>query len=35
MQGLPPDGVAGPMTLMLLNRVGAVDEPRLDDRAAR
>ncbi len=29
VQGLAPDGVAGPMTLMLLNRAAAVDEPRL------
>ncbi|WP_374563027.1 ExeA family protein [Ideonella sp.] len=28
-QGLPPDGVAGPMTVMLLNRATGVDEPRL------
>ena len=28
-QGLPPDGVAGPMTLMRLARVAGVDEPRL------
>ena len=28
-QGLAPDGVVGPMTLMNLNRVAGVDEPRL------
>jgi general secretion pathway protein A len=28
-QGLTPDGVAGPLTLMQLNRAGGVDEPRL------
>jgi general secretion pathway protein A len=28
-EGLPPDGLAGPMTLMRLNRVAGVDEPRL------
>jgi general secretion pathway protein A len=28
-QGLKPDGLAGPMTLMQLNRAGAVDEPGL------
>ncbi len=28
-QGLPPDGLAGPMTLMLLGRAGGVGEPRL------
>jgi general secretion pathway protein A len=28
-QGLPPDGLAGPITLMQLNRAGGVDEPRL------
>jgi len=27
--GLPPDGVAGPLTLMLLNRSAGVDEPAL------
>ena len=31
-QGLPPDGRAGPMTLMRLNRATGVDEPRLPDR---
>ncbi|MBP9911577.1 MAG: peptidoglycan-binding protein, partial [Rubrivivax sp.] len=28
-QGLPPDGVTGPLTLMLLNRSAGVDEPSL------
>jgi general secretion pathway protein A len=28
-QGLPVDGVVGPLTVMRLNRVAAVDEPRL------
>jgi general secretion pathway protein A len=28
-RGLPPDGVAGPLTVMLLNRATGVDEPRL------
>lgn len=28
-QGLPPDGVPGPLTLMQLNRVAGVDEPHL------
>jgi general secretion pathway protein A len=28
-QGLKPDGLAGPVTLMLLNRASGVDEPRL------
>jgi general secretion pathway protein A len=28
-QGLNPDGVAGPLTLMQLNRLSGVDEPRL------
>jgi general secretion pathway protein A len=28
-QGLPPDGLAGPLTLMLLNRATGVEEPRL------
>jgi len=27
--GLPPDGLAGPMTLMRLNRAVGIDEPRL------
>jgi general secretion pathway protein A len=31
-QGLPPDGVAGPLTLMLLNRSAGVDEPTLTGR---
>ena len=35
VHGLPPDGVAGPMTLMLLNRVAAVEEPRLESANAR
>ncbi|MBL8332262.1 MAG: peptidoglycan-binding protein, partial [Rubrivivax sp.] len=30
-QGLPLDGVAGPLTLMLLNRASGVDEPRLQE----
>ncbi len=29
-QGLVPDGVAGPLTLMLLNRAASVAEPRLN-----
>ena len=29
-QGLPPDGLAGPMTLMRLNRSAGVDEPSLE-----
>jgi general secretion pathway protein A len=33
-QGLPPDGLAGPMTLMLLNRATGVDEPRLQPAVA-
>ena len=28
-QGLTPDGQAGPMTLMMLNRAAGVQEPRL------
>jgi general secretion pathway protein A len=28
-QGLAPDGLAGPLTLMKLNRASGVDEPRL------
>ena len=28
-QGLKPDGLAGPITLMQLNRATGVDEPRL------
>jgi general secretion pathway protein A len=30
--GLPPDGVAGPMTLMRLNRAAGIAEPRLSPR---
>jgi general secretion pathway protein A len=30
-QGLTPDGLAGPVTFMQLNRATGVDEPRLDD----
>ena len=33
-QGLTPDGVAGPMTFMQLNRATGVDEPRLAAAAA-
>jgi general secretion pathway protein A len=33
-QGLPPDGLAGPLTLMLLNRATGVDEPRLQPALA-
>ncbi|MFO1337170.1 MAG: hypothetical protein U1F53_02880 [Burkholderiaceae bacterium] len=33
-QGLSPDGLAGPMTLMLLGRATGVDEPRLQPPAA-
>jgi general secretion pathway protein A len=29
-QGLPPDGVAGPMTLMRLSQAAGIDEPRLE-----
>jgi general secretion pathway protein A len=29
-QGLPPDGLAGPMTLMRLNRIAGVDEPAIE-----
>jgi len=29
-QGLVPDGVAGPLTLIRLNRAAGIDEPRLD-----
>ncbi len=29
-QGLPPDGLAGPMTLMRLNRSAGIDEPSLE-----
>ena len=28
-EGLPPDGLAGPMTLMRLNRAAGIEEPRL------
>jgi general secretion pathway protein A len=28
-QGLPADGLPGPLTLMQLNRASGVDEPRL------
>ena len=28
-QGLPADGMPGPMTFMQLNRAAGVDEPRL------
>ena len=35
LQGLPSDGRAGPLTLMQLNRVAGVDEPRLDATADR
>lgn len=34
-QGLPPDGLAGPATLMQINRVAGIDEPRLADARAR
>lgn len=30
-QGLPPDGLLGPLTFMQLNRVAGVEEPRLRD----
>jgi general secretion pathway protein A len=33
-QGLTPDGVAGPLTLMQLNRFGGIDEPRLGSRSS-
>ena len=33
-QGLKPDGLAGPITLMQLNRVAGVDEPRLQAEMA-
>ena len=33
-QGLKPDGVAGPVTLMLLNRATGVDEPHLQVETA-
>ena len=35
VQGLPPDGVAGPLTLMHLNRSSGVDEPRLSAEPVR
>ena len=35
VQGLPPDGVAGPMTLMHLNRSAGVAEPRLANAPGR
>jgi general secretion pathway protein A len=31
-QGLAPDGLVGPQTLMQLNRAAGVDEPRLGTR---
>lgn len=31
-QGLPSDGIAGPVTLMALNRAVGIDEPRLAER---
>jgi general secretion pathway protein A len=34
-RGLAPDGLAGPLTLMQLNRISGVTEPRLDEPAAR
>jgi murein L,D-transpeptidase YcbB/YkuD len=30
-QGLKPDGLAGPLTLMQINRATGVDEPQLQD----
>lgn len=33
IQGLTPDGVPGPRTLMQINRLVGVDEPRLPERA--
>jgi general secretion pathway protein A len=33
VQGLPPDGRAGPLTLMSINRTAGVDEPRLPQEA--
>jgi general secretion pathway protein A len=30
-QGLKPDGLAGPLTLMQINRATGVDEPHLQD----
>ena len=35
MQGLPSDGRAGPLTLMQLNRLAGVEEPRLQTAANR
>jgi general secretion pathway protein A len=35
MQGLPSDGRAGPLTLMQLNRLAGVEEPRLQTAASR
>ncbi len=35
LQGLPPDGRAGPLTLMHINRTAGVDEPRLAVPAGR
>ena len=35
LQGLPPDGRAGPLTLMHINRTAGVDEPRLAAAAGR
>ena len=35
LQGLPPDGRAGPLTLMHINRTAGVDEPRLAAVAGR
>ena len=31
-QGVTPDGLAGPLTLMLLNRATGVDEPHLQKK---
>ena len=35
LQGLPPDGRAGPLTLMHINRTAGVDEPRLAAPSSR
>ena len=35
LQGLPPDGRAGPLTLMHINRTAGVDEPRLAASTSR
>ena len=35
LQGLPPDGRAGPLTLMHINRTAGIDEPRLAAAAGR